>query len=203
MTDMTDILEQLPNESSRAYTAFVIFAGLGPQRTLQQAAARAAKGIDLMKRWSAKYEWVARARRYDAYLASLDQQFKVAALKESAADWVKRQESFREKEWEAVDQLLDKTRVILQDPNVEYSFRDAAYAFALASRIGRIASGLPLNGQDKSLQTNNPLPIDIAAALERVYGPDPSTEPEPGPQPMSVATEPTADSTAQKLELEP
>jgi hypothetical protein len=169
---MNDILEQLPNESSRAYTAFVVFAGLGSQRTLQDAAARSAKSIDAMKRWSTKYDWFARARHYDAYLASIEHQFKVAALRENAADWAKRQDAFREKEWNSIDQLLDKVGVILQDQELEYTFRDAATALALASRVGRIACGLPTKGIDANTDAA-PMPtIDIQAALEAVYGRD-------------------------------
>lgn len=63
--------DRLPNESSRAYQAYVIYRDLGPDRSLAQVSQKHTKSIPTLKRWSSKYNWVERARAYDDYLFTL------------------------------------------------------------------------------------------------------------------------------------
>jgi prophage DNA circulation protein len=58
--------EQLPNESAKAYAAFVAYAEMGSQRSLEKVCQRYAKSIPVLKRWSAQHHWQERVRQYDA-----------------------------------------------------------------------------------------------------------------------------------------
>ncbi len=67
--------DRLPNERSKAYHLFCMYRDLGPTRTLERLARvedsdsnRVATRANL-KVYSRKYQWVARARAYDDYLA--------------------------------------------------------------------------------------------------------------------------------------
>lgn len=73
--------ERQAGESDKAFEAFVVFRDLGPTRSLadvcrnrtgrvpkgyQKGTGNRAKGLSAIKRWSTKYQWVARATAYDA-----------------------------------------------------------------------------------------------------------------------------------------
>ena len=53
-------------ESRIAYEAFAIYRDLGAARTLAKVATHLGKSIDLIKCWSARWEWVDRAASFDA-----------------------------------------------------------------------------------------------------------------------------------------
>jgi hypothetical protein len=57
--------ERQPRESAKAYEGARLFFELGPGRTLQLVADRLKKQLSLMKRWSARWRWMERAREYD------------------------------------------------------------------------------------------------------------------------------------------
>jgi hypothetical protein len=58
--------EQLPNESTKAYAAFVAYAEMGSQRSLEKLSQQYAKSIPILKRWSVQHRWQERVRQYDA-----------------------------------------------------------------------------------------------------------------------------------------
>jgi len=55
----------MPGESWQAYEAFANYRDQGPGRTLKKITKEIPKNISLMKKWSAKYDWVDRANSYD------------------------------------------------------------------------------------------------------------------------------------------
>lgn len=65
--------ERLPDESALAYRAFCVYRDLGPDRSLDQAWKRSDQGKQCgsarrpgyWSKWSAQYEWVARAEAHD------------------------------------------------------------------------------------------------------------------------------------------
>jgi hypothetical protein len=58
--------ERRAGETAKAYAAFLSYRDAGPGRTLAQVAAARGCQLALVKRWSAKHEWRARARAWDA-----------------------------------------------------------------------------------------------------------------------------------------
>jgi len=52
-------------ESAKAYSAFLLYRDLGPDRSLYQVAARLGKHVSLMKRWSSRRDWQARVQAWD------------------------------------------------------------------------------------------------------------------------------------------
>jgi hypothetical protein len=59
------------HESEKAYEAFSIYIELGEERSLSRVARRLKKSAPLMKKWSDRHDWRARALVYDNYLADL------------------------------------------------------------------------------------------------------------------------------------
>jgi hypothetical protein len=60
------IWEQRNDETTRAYEGFSIYRSLGPQRSAAKVGRKLGKSRALIERWSARHEWVNRARVYDA-----------------------------------------------------------------------------------------------------------------------------------------
>jgi hypothetical protein len=58
--------EQLPEESGKAYQAFRVFLGLGPDRTIAATITALAKSESLVRDWAARHRWWERARGWDA-----------------------------------------------------------------------------------------------------------------------------------------
>lgn len=57
--------ERQKGESRQAFQAFAIYRDMGPARSLQKVAQQLSKSLALMKRWSEKWSWVARAQAWD------------------------------------------------------------------------------------------------------------------------------------------
>ncbi len=57
------------NESSRAYAAFILYCGMGADRSIAAVAQKLSKSIPLIKRWCRIHHWVERAKQYDAQVA--------------------------------------------------------------------------------------------------------------------------------------
>ena len=58
---------RLPNESAKAYSAYLAFADLGPYRTYARVAATLGKSEQLMARWGKRFSWHHRALDFDQY----------------------------------------------------------------------------------------------------------------------------------------
>jgi len=59
--------ERLPNESSRAYAAFIEFKDLGADRTYKKVAEKLKKSVQLIGRWGQKFNWHHRSLDFDEF----------------------------------------------------------------------------------------------------------------------------------------
>lgn len=135
--------QQQQGESSKAYAAYIAYRDLGENRSLEKVSQELTKSVPLLKRWSAKYEWVARALAWDMH-----RQQRVDEAQLSA------DELLIEKELEAYKQLLERWReafaktpaVIVrrgkEAPNVDAMLRLVKLRREI-SNIGRRALGMP------------------------------------------------------------
>ncbi len=58
--------DRLPGEGTRAYEAFLRYRDMPPgRRSIQRVSVECAKSTPLLKRWSARHDWVARALAWD------------------------------------------------------------------------------------------------------------------------------------------
>lgn len=62
-----------PSESAPAYAAFAEYRELGPERSLEAVRLKVGKNPRLIARWSSNWNWVERARAYDAHLDAVRQ----------------------------------------------------------------------------------------------------------------------------------
>jgi hypothetical protein len=174
--------EQLPRESSKAFAAFRAYLDMGPDRSTAKAAKQAGKSHYLVKDWCRKYDWVARVQAHDTHLALVERQAVDAALRSKTAEWLTRQTEQREEEWKVRTELLEAGREALRvwtaAPNRSVSLEGIARMLSLATKLGRLASGMPTDHTEVTGEVAVSLDVEWEAALKKVYGTD-RTAPQP------------------------
>ena len=68
--DNLGVYARRTGESQKAFSAYVEYRDMGTERSIEGVSQKLAKSIPLLKRWSARWDWVARAAAYDADLAA-------------------------------------------------------------------------------------------------------------------------------------
>lgn len=58
-------------ESAKAYEAFAVYRDLGAERSIERVAETLHKDHTFLRKWSARYQWVERARAFDVAAALL------------------------------------------------------------------------------------------------------------------------------------
>jgi hypothetical protein len=98
-------------------------------------------------RWSARYNWQARAREYDAYRLRQEDEQRRRVLAEAARTerqkWQERLQCEREEEWQTAQALLARAREMLACPleDTKWNWRDAAALITQAAKLVRLAAG--------------------------------------------------------------
>jgi hypothetical protein len=86
---MTKAWDRLPNERIKAYELFCLYRDLGPSRSLQKLRQTNALPLSLrqLERYSAKYDWVARAQAFSDYIFAIKLQEHEKRILEGVTKW--------------------------------------------------------------------------------------------------------------------
>jgi hypothetical protein len=88
--------------------------------------------------------------------------------------WTHREEQFREQEWEAAQRLLTTARVLLRRvlfrPESAASLTEISRLLDLASKLGRLATGLANHREEISGPDGGPIRVEFERALQKIYG---------------------------------
>lgn len=167
--------EQQPNESVKAYAAFSTYLSMGPERSLAAVGKKLGKSEALMERWSAKFDWPSRVAAHARHLAVVEREATEALARSKAAEWLKRQEEVKEREWEMHEKCIAAARrglaVFMEREKVYASLADIARLLEVASKLGRIASGLATEKTEVTGEDGGPIRVELSAALDKIYGP--------------------------------
>jgi hypothetical protein len=150
-------------ESAPAYEARWKYIQMGSGRSLAAVAQELSKSDTLIKRWSSNWRWVESAEAYDRHMVALEQRTledeQQRLAEEKAAEWSRRFEDLREREWKTVDAILKRLDTMLKFPverqevvteggkkitiiePVKWTAADMGKLLLAASRIGRQATG--------------------------------------------------------------
>jgi hypothetical protein len=166
--------EQQPNESQKAFAAFSLYLGLGPQRSLAAVGRKLCKSKVVIERWSSKFDWPARVNAHSAHMALVEREATEALARSKAVDWVKRQEEHREKEWELRCKLVKLAETAIErwlaNPARCGSLEGIARLLDLASKLGRLSSGLPTDKTEVTGENGGPILVEFEAAVRKIYG---------------------------------
>jgi len=183
--------EQQPKESAKAFGAFSVYLGMGPERSLKAVGQRLGKSVGLLERWSKKYDWAGRVQTHAAHMAAVEREATEALARTKGAEWLKRQQQLRDKEWEMHEKCIDAARrglkAFMEREKIYANLADISRILEVASKLGRLASGMPTDRTELTGEDGGPLRVEISAALNKVYGEVvdvgvESTSPQPSPQ---------------------
>ena len=161
--------DQLAGEPARWFERFSLYCQQGPQRSLigtYRAIAHKPRAASLPSGWkaaAAKFRWADRARDYDRRAHEADEQGRIDAIRQGAADRAKVREGRKllaeESEWQLRTALLEKARTMLDSAlyrretsedgktikvlPAKWSFRSAVEMIALACKLGRLSARMP------------------------------------------------------------
>ena len=131
-----------------------------------------------MRRWSAKFGWTERVAAYGTHLAIVEREAVEASARGKAAEWESREQKLRETEWAMHERAIAAAKrgldAYMAREKVYANLADIARMLEIASKLGRLATGLGTDGERKREE----LPavrVEVRVALEKIYG-----EPLPG-----------------------
>ena len=129
--DEIELWERQPEESAKAWEAFVIYRDLGLQRSLRKVAEELSKSETLMKRWSKQYDWPKRAQAWDAEQDRISRAAQVEEIKK-----------MRRRHAKIAETAMDKISAALErlDPE-DISNSDIARLMSEASKLERLSRG--------------------------------------------------------------
>jgi hypothetical protein len=166
--------EQLPKESDKAFAAFSLYLNMGPERSTKSVGKQLGKSAGLIERWCTKYDWPARVQAHAAHLALVERQATEAALRSKAAEWLARQSEHRDEEWRVRGELLEAGREALRRWRANASrcgsLEGIARMLELASKLGRLASGMPTDHTEVTGEVTLSVDLEWEVALKKVYG---------------------------------
>ena len=187
--------EQQPKESAKAFAAFSVYLSLGPERSLAAVGQKLGKSMALLERWSALWRWLERAQTHAAHLAAVEREAIEALARGKAAEWLGRQQSLRETEWQMHEKCIEAARrglkAFMEREKVYANLADISRMLEVASKLGRLASGMATDKTELTGEDGGPLRVELSAALAKVYGQaEPAshvvdvecTSPQPSPQ---------------------
>lgn len=175
--------EQHPNESSKAYEAARVYFEMGAERTLAKVGEQLGKNKIVVESWSAKFQWVARARAFDAYLADLELQMMESEFKDRAKKWADRKEALLEREWATGERLMQRAEEMLKIPllrqtvskdgktivfePMKWTAGTMLNTIDLASKLGRLSTGEPTTRtESNTVQQAKPSGVDYSKLTE-------------------------------------
>lgn len=167
--------EQQPRESDKAFAAFNLYLSLGAERSLAAVAQQLSKSEQLLKRWSAKFDWPARVQAHSAHLAVVERQAAELLARTKAAEWIMRRETVRDEEWAMHQEALAAGREALKrfyERGKGATLGDIARILELASKLGRLAAGMATDKHEVTGEDGGPIQVELTAALNKIYGPD-------------------------------
>jgi hypothetical protein len=166
--------EQQPKESNKAFAAFSLYLSLGAERSTREVAIKLAKSEQLIRRWSSRWVWAERVQAHAAHLAIVEREATEAVARGKAAEWLTRQQTLRETEWEMHEKCIAAARrglvAYMEREKVYANLSDIARMLEIASKLGRLATGLATDKTEVTGENGGPISIEVEAALRKIYG---------------------------------
>jgi hypothetical protein len=171
---MGRVFERQVKESAKAFAAFSIYLSLGSERSLETVAQKVTKSSRLLKRWSSRWNWGERVRAYDESLAAVELQATEALATVRAEERLKRQQEQLDEEWRNRNEALELARAAIGRWKANEkrcgSLEGIARLLELASKLGRLSSGLATDKTEITGEDGGPIRLELEAALKKVYG---------------------------------
>jgi hypothetical protein len=117
---MAELYDRRDGETPQAYEAARAYFELGSARSLVAAAQKCNKGVSILGRWSAKWDWAARARAWDDVrqreLDAAVAKAIFAVAEKVAAEWETRDQQIRQQKYDFTQRTIAKLDKMLEFP---------------------------------------------------------------------------------------
>ena len=171
--------EKQPRESAKAFAAFSLYLSQGAERSTRAVGKQLGKSEGLIERWAAKFDWRSRVAAHAEHLAVVEREAIEAAARGKAAEWESREQQLRETEWAMHERAIAAAKkgldAYMEKDKVYANLADIARMLEIASKLGRLATGLGTDGDGRNANDLPALRVEVTVALEKIYG-----EPIPG-----------------------
>ena len=195
--------ERRNGETVKAYQAFMIYCGMGPQRSIEGAGRLLGKSVGTLNRWAKRWNWTERAMAQDDAMFETERLSAIAIAKAKGTDWAARAEELKAGEWRARQRLIDLAERIADRWMASGEFKmgtleGLARLLEVASVLGRRACGEVLDRKEITGADGGPIRIEFEAALKRLYGDQPpgaavTVAPPPSPPVVDVEAVPVVE----------
>ena len=166
--------EQQPRESNKAFAAFKTYLELGAERSLVITAEKLGKSKRMMEKWSRRHDWAARLQAHAAHLAIVEREAIEAAARRKAEEWESREQRLLETEWEYHERAIAAAKrgldAFMEREKVYANLADIARMLEIASKLGRLATGLGTDGERRKGDDLPTVRVEVNVALEKIYG---------------------------------
>lgn len=166
--------EQRPRESDKAFAAFSLYLSMGPERSLAAVGRKLGKSEGLIERWSSKFDWPARVAAHAGHLAVIEREATEALARTKAVEWERREQQLRETEWAMHERAIAAAKrgldAYMEREKVYANLADIARMLEIASKLGRLATGLGTDGDRPTDDQPAAMRIEVTVALEKIYG---------------------------------
>ena len=166
--------EQQPRESAKAFAAFSLYLGMGPERSLAAVGKKLGKSKVMMEKWSRRFDWPARVVAHGGHLALVEREAAEAVVRAKGVDWAERYAELRESEWKARAELVDLAWEVIRrwrsKPERVGSLEGLARLLDLMSTLGRRACEVATERTEVTGAGGGPIRVEIEAALDKIYG---------------------------------
>ena len=166
--------EQQPRESAKAFAAFSLYLSLGPERSTREVGKQLGKSEGLIERWAAKFDWRSRVAAHAGHLAIVEREAIQASARGKAAEWESREQQLRETEWAMHERAIAAAKrgldAYMEKDKVYANLADIARMLEIASKLGRLATGLGTEGERRGGDDLPGLRVEVTVALEKIYG---------------------------------
>jgi hypothetical protein len=166
--------EQQPREHNRAFAAFKTYLELGAQRSLATVADQHGKSKTMIERWSRRFDWPARIQAHAGHLATIERQAIEGLALERAVEWDKVHEALKIAEWQRHKKLIALADEVIarwqQNKNKFGTLEGIARLLELATKMGRLAAGLPTEVKEVNTTMKATIDVDWEIAIRKAYG---------------------------------
>ena len=166
--------EQQQKESDKAFAAFALYLSMGSERSTAAVATKLTKSEQLVRRWSARWRWTERVGAHGAHFAAVEREASEALARGKSAEWLKRQHELREREWTMHEKCIAAAerglKAFMEREKVYANLADIARMLEVASKLGRLASGMATDKTEVTGEDGGPIRVELAAALNKIYG---------------------------------
>lgn len=111
---------------------------------------------------------------HEAHLAAVEREATEALARGKAAEWLTRQAEQRDEEWRTRNEALDLARAAIGRWKANEkrcgSLEGIARLLELASKLGRLASGMATDKTEVTGEDGGPIRVELSAALNKIYG---------------------------------